>query len=238
MQAVVDRVLVDVSRPGAPDARPRRGRGDRLERRRATEPDRRGGLEVARGPELAAVLGARAGAQPDGVHPRVPHHPGVPRRRLPGDDADRQLPGIAHATTRSRSAGAALVEGRGGALRRRRRHRHRAVVRVRPAVAGVHRSLRRRVRGRVRDRGDLLLHRGDLHGDLHLRLEAPVGVGALLDRRPGRHRWARRRLLGRRRQLVDEPAGWIQDRLQRAGHRRRPARCDLQPGDRRTRSRT
>ena len=42
------------------------------------------------------------------------------------------------------------------------------------------------VRGPVRDRGDLLLPRGDLHRDLHLRLEAAVRLGALLDRGPDR----------------------------------------------------
>ena len=33
------------------------------------------------------------GAQPDGLHARVPHHPGLLRGRLPGDDADRRVPG-------------------------------------------------------------------------------------------------------------------------------------------------
>ena len=42
------------------------------------------------------------------------------------------------------------------------------------------------LRGAVRDRGDLLLPRGDLHRDLHLRLEAAVAVGALLDGRADR----------------------------------------------------
>ena len=62
-------------------------------------------------------------------------------------------------------------------LRGRRRHRHRALVRVRAPVAGVHRPLRRRLRDPVRDRGDLLLPRGDLHRDLHLRLEPAVAAG-------------------------------------------------------------
>ena len=35
---------------------------------------------------------------------------------------------------------------------------------------------------RVRDRGHLLLPRGDLHRDLHLRLEAALGLGPFLDR--------------------------------------------------------
>ena len=38
----------------------------------------------------------------------------------------------------------------------------------------------------VRDRGDLLLPRGDLHRDLHLRLEAAQRLGPLLDRRADR----------------------------------------------------
>ena len=71
----------------------------------------------------------------------------------------------------------ALVEGRGGDVRGRRGHRHGAVVRVRPAVAGVHGPLRRGVRRPVRGRGHLLLPRGDLHRDLHLRLEAAVPAG-------------------------------------------------------------
>ena len=38
----------------------------------------------------------------------------------------------------------------------------------------------------VRDRGRVLLPRGDLHRDLHLRLEAADAVDALLDRRADR----------------------------------------------------
>ena len=41
----------------------------------------------------------------------------------------------------------------------------------------VHGPLRRRLRDRLRDRGDLLLPRGDLPGDLHLRLEAALAAG-------------------------------------------------------------
>ena len=48
--------------------------------------------------------------------------------------------------------------------------------------------VRRRLRRPLRHRGDLLLPRGDLRRDLHLRLEAPVAVGALLDRRADRDR--------------------------------------------------
>ena len=48
--------------------------------------------------------------------------------------------------------------------------------------------------------------RGDLHRDLHLRMEAAAAVGALLDRRADRDRRHRRHALGRRRERVDEPA--------------------------------
>ncbi len=152
------------------------------------------------------VLRAASGAEPDGVHARLPHHPRLHGRGLPGDDADRQL----HRAEEGRRGGArarqALVEGRGAPVRGRGGHRHRALVRVRAAVAGVHRPLRRRVRDPVRDRGDLLLPRGDLHRDLHLRLEAALRLGALLDRGADRDLRARRRVLGRRRELLDEHA--------------------------------
>ena len=75
-----------------------------------------------------------------------------------------------------------------------------------PAFTG---PLRRGLRGPVRDRGHLLLPRGDLHRDLHLRLEAPVGLGALLDRRADRDHGHRGRVLGGRRQLLDEPAAGL-----------------------------
>ena len=56
--------------------------------------DRRkvGHARAGRRRELRRVLAAGPGAEPDGVHARVPHHPRVDRRRLPGADADRQLP--------------------------------------------------------------------------------------------------------------------------------------------------
>ena len=126
-------------------------------------------------------------------------------------------------------ARAALVEGGGGDVRGRRGDRDGALVRVRAALAGVHRPLRRGVRRAVRDRGHLLLPRGDLHRDLHLRLEAPVAVGALLDGCAGRDHGPRRRVLGRGRELVDEPAsGVLADDGRR--HVGRAAEGDLQPG--------
>ena len=150
-------------------------------------------------------------------------------RGVPGDDADRQLPRPAPRRRRRAAARPALVEGGGGDVRGRRGDRHRAVVRVRPAVAGVHRPLRRGLRRPVRDRGDLLLPRGDLRRDLHLRLEAADAVDALLGRRADRDHRPRRRVLGRRRQLVDEPAAGLlaDDRRRDEG---RAAEGDLQPG--------
>src|SRR3954453_7863462 len=91
------------------------------------------------------------------------------------------------------------------------------------------RALRRGLRRAVRDRGDLLLPRGDLRRDLHLRLGAAAAVDALLERRADRHHRPRRRVLGRRGQLLDEPAAGLHD-VGRRGHRRRPAEGDLQPG--------
>ena len=72
----------------------------------------------------------------------------------------------------------ALVEGGADPVRGRRRDRHDPVVRVRTAVAGVHGPLRRGVRDRVRARGDLVLRRGDLHGDLRLRLGPALRTAA------------------------------------------------------------
>ena len=174
-------------------------------------------------------VAAGGGAQPDGVHARLPHHPGVAWRGVPGDDADRQLPRPAPRRRGRAAARPALVEGRGGDLRRRRGHRDRAVVRVRPAVAGVHGPLRQGLRRPVRDRGDLLLPRGDLRRHLHLRLEAPGAVDALLGGRADRDHRPRRRVLGRGGQLVDEPAAGVlaHDRRRDQG---RAAEGDLQPG--------
>ena len=124
----------------------------------------------------------RGGAEPDGVHAGVPHHPRVARRCAAGADADRELPGPAARRPGCDRPREALVEGGRGDVRRRRRNRNRALVRVRPSLAGVHRAVRRGVRRPLRDRGYLLLPRGDLSRHLHLRLEPPVAVGALLVR--------------------------------------------------------
>ncbi len=129
-------------------------------------------------------------------------------------------------------AGSALVEGDGRHLRRRRRHRHRAELRVRPALAPLHGPLRLGLRHRLRDRGHLLLPRGDLPGDLPLRLEAPLRLGPLLvGGADVRHRH-RRRLRGGRRQLLDEPAPGLHPRRRRQGRRHPAAEDPLQPGDR------
>ena len=68
----------------------------------------------------------------------------------------------------------------------------------------------------VRVRGAVLLHRGDLRRDLHLRLAPAEAVAALLDRRAGRDRRHRRQRLGRRRELVDERALRLHAELGRA----------------------
>ena len=171
-------------------------------------------------------------ARADGVHARLPHRPLLPRRRPAGDDPRRQLPRAEARRRRRDGAGAALVEGDGGHLRRGRRHRHRAHLRVRPALAALHGPLRRRLRHRLRDRGDLLLHRGDLPRRLHLRVEAAQRLGSLLVRgADGCHR-DRRRLLGGRRQLVDEPAAGLHPERGRQGGEHRTDQDPAQPGDR------
>ena len=55
-------------------------------------------------------------------------------------------------------------------------------------------------------------------------------LGAFLDRGADRDLRDRRRLLGRRGELVDEPAAGLYARLRRQRHRHRPAQGDLQPG--------
>ena len=105
-----------------------------------------------------------------------------------------------------------------------------AHVRVRAALADLHGSLRRRLRHPVHDRRPVLLHRGDLPRDLHLRLEAPEAVAALLDRRPHRDRGDRRHRVGGRGERVDERTIRIHAELGGQGRRRQPGRRDLQQG--------
>ena len=78
----------------------------------------------------------------------------------------------------------------------------------------------RGVRRPVRVRGAVLLHRGDLRRDLHLRLAPAETVGALLDRRADRHRRRLRLDLGGRGERVDERAGRLHAELERQGRRR------------------
>ena len=169
------------------------------------------------------------GTEPDGVHAGVSHHPRVARRRAAGNDVDRELPRPAARRCGRAEAGTAVVEGSGCDVRRRRGDRHGAVVRVRAALAGVHRALRAGLRPAVRDRRHLLLPGGDLHRDLHLRLEAPLAVDAFLVRCAGRDHGARRSVLGRRGQLVDEPASGVFT-YDREGDVGRAVEGDLQPG--------
>ena len=162
----------------------------------------------------------------------LPHRPLLPRGGAAGDDPGRQLHRPQTPRRRRDRAGQTLVESDGGHLRGRRRHRHRPDLRVRPALARVHGPLRRRLRDRLRDRGDLLLPRGDLPRDLHLRLEAAQRLGPLLVRGADVHHRDRRRLRRRRRQLLDEPAAGLHPRRRRQGRRHRPGQGPAQPGDR------
>ena len=187
-------------------------------------------IEGLSGSILAVEPGA-VGARPDGVHPRLSHHPRAARRVVGVHGPDRQLPRDQARRHRCAATGPALVQVHGGDVRRRRCHRHGSVVRVRAAVAAVHGAMGGGLRCSVRLRRDLLLHRGDLHLDLHLRLAAPVAVGSLLDWRPRRaHRHPRQRL-GRRRQRLDELAGGIHPQQRWRGDRRRPVGGDLQRCD-------
>ena len=74
------------------------------------------------------------------------------------------------------------------AVRGRGRHRDDPVLRARPAVAELHGDVRRGVRPGLRDRGLRLLHRGDLHRHLRLRLGPARATHAPRCRRPDRPR--------------------------------------------------
>ena len=109
----------------------------------------------------------------DGVHAGLPHHPRAARGVVGVHGPDRQLP--RHQARRHRRA--ALAQ---------RWSKYMAVTFAVGAVTGtvltfefgllwprVHGPVGRGVRRPVRLRGALLLHRGDLHRDLHLRLAPP-----------------------------------------------------------------
>src|SRR4051794_22524533 len=210
--ASVDRGQID----GAPCLPPgRTGAGPiRVRAGRAARPDR--GADAApwsaarraRGPPHAGALAGRA--HPDRVH----------GHRLPGHDPLRRGALPAHPRRDLQGARQALVEGGARHLRRRRHHRHDPVVRVRPALAGVHRELRAGVRRRLRPGGHLVLPRGHLHRDLCLRLGPAARPRALPHRRADRDHGAHRLVHGDRGQRLDEkPAGLR--RRQRQG--RQPA---------------
>ena len=99
---------------------------------------------------------------------------------------------------------------------------HDPLVRDGSAVARVHGELRRRVRARVRNRGLLVLHGGDLHRDLRVRLGSPLATHAHLGRRPGDPGRLHRLVHGDLGQRLDEPAHRLLD-PQRRGRRRPPA---------------
>ena len=119
-----------------------------------------------------------------------------------------------------RTLAQALDEGDGRAVRRRGRDRHDPQLRDGPAVAGLHRHVRQRLRARLRDRGLLVLPRGDLHRDLRLRLGPAVAARALRQRHPDRDRRLHRLADGDLGQRLDEPP----DRLPAAATAR-PSTC-------------
>ena len=73
----------------------------------------------------------------------------------------------------------------------------------------------------IRDRGLLLLPRGDLHRDLRVRMAADVTAGAPAERDPDRDHRRHRLADGDRGQRVDEPSGRLHA-AERQGHRRAP----------------
>ena len=164
----------------------------------------RGGRDVRRDSRARRCGSGPVGPGADGVHLDVPHHPGAARRVVGLHDLDRQLPGGQARRPGRADAGPALVEVHGRDVRGGRGDRHRAELRVRPAVAAVHGPVGCGVRGAVRVRGFVLLHRGDLRRDLHLRLAPAEAVGALLDRCSHRPRRDLRQRVGGRGQRVDE----------------------------------
>ena len=103
-----------------------------------------------------------------------------------------------------------------------RDHRDDPQLRDGAAVAELHRHVRRRVRARVRDRGLLLLHGGDLHRDLRLRLGPAVAPPAPPERDPGGDHRLHRVADGDLGQRLDEPPRRLSP-PRRQGRRRQPA---------------
>src|SRR5438477_41429 len=126
----------------------------------------------------------------------------------------------ADARSRISRSGEALVEGRGGALRRWRRVGHGPFLRARPPLPDLHEArgaarLHALLAGRIR-----FLHRGDLPRNLSLRVEARAREAA---RRRRIRRGGERGGFGalrHDRQRMDERAAWI-SRRGRAVRRRR-----------------
>ena len=78
-----------------------------------------------------------------------------------------------------------------------------------------------RLRARLRDRGLLVLPRGDLHRHLRLRLGPPLAAAALPERDPDRAHRLHRLVDGDRRQRLDEPPERLHA-ARRQGRRRPP----------------
>ena len=146
------------------------------------------------------------GAADAGALVRRAHSARLLRGRLPGVRRLRRVAAPADGRRRLPRARPSLVQGDARALRRRRRHGHDPELRDGIAVAELHGHVRRRVRTRLHDRGDLVLRRGDLHRDLRLRLGSPVAAHAPADRNPHHPLGLQRLADGHRRQRLDEPS--------------------------------
>ena len=182
------------------------------------------GVRDVRGDGRACRCGSGAvGQGADGVHVDVPHHLGAAGRVVGLHDLDRQLPGGQARRSGRSCAGAALVEVHGRDVCGGRGHRHGVELRVRSVVAAVHGPVGRGVRCALRLRGFVLLHRGDLRCDLHLRLAPAEAVGALLDRCSDRAGRDLRERVGGRGECVDERTVGLHAGCRRQRGRRRPA---------------
>src|SRR5918999_5034207 len=146
---------------------------------RSTRRERTLRTDDRRGTRRAGRAGVPASGTPDAGHVvHGPHPARLLRHRLPGDGPVPRGALAAHARPALQGARPALVQGHADPVRDRRRDRHDPLVRDGPAVARVHGHVRGGVRPRLRDRGLLVLPRGDLHRDLRLRLGPAAGAGA------------------------------------------------------------
>jgi hypothetical protein len=188
-------------------------------------------------PGAGAALGGRSGVAggsvggpgPNGLLPGLAH-----RGRLSGcGSAAAHLDGGVvrhpHGQSGPSAAGPPLGAGDGGSLRCRRGVRDDPELRDGPAVARVDGHVRAGHRAAVRPGGYRLLHRGDLLGDLPVRLGPDAAQTASAYGRTDRHRRCRLGILRGVRQRVDEPAARLHP-AGRQGERCRPVGGDVQSG--------